>query len=170
MCLWLFSSTRAVRKVCGHYELDFKYGAIQFSVEQQFEAISSEYFDKNICKIEQQYVIYRLYLNCTHHHVWHIIKCTKLHFYTPAFMLRGIYSFRLSIYPFVLPYVKVSQVGYISSTTHQKAFVFQVSFTKAVHKLFSDNPRTFNLIVVACSGPVYIVLIDRGSYTSGHFV
>ena len=65
----------------------------------------------------------------------------------PRHLCRGVYSFRLSVRPFVCSYVrsfvcsfvrtsfrcvefvskfcvKVSQVVYISATTHQKAFIF----------------------------------------------
>ena len=65
----------------------------------------------------------------------------------PRHLCRGVYSFRLSVRPFVCLYVrsfvcsfvrtsfrhvefaskfcvKVSQVVYISATTHQKAFIF----------------------------------------------
>ena len=61
----------------------------------------------------------------------------------PRHLCRGVYSFRLSVRPFVCSFVrsfvrtsfhhvefaskfcvKVSQVLYISATTHQKAFIF----------------------------------------------
>ena len=68
-------------------------------------------------------------------------------FLYPRHLCRGVYSFRLSVRPFVCSFVcsfvrsfvrtsfrrvefaskfcvKVSQVVYISATTHQKAFIF----------------------------------------------
>ena len=67
--------------------------------------------------------------------------------YTPQHLCRGVYSFCLSVRPFICSYVrsfvcsfvrtsfrrvefaskfcvKVSQVVYISATTYQKAFIF----------------------------------------------
>ena len=74
------------------------------------------------------------------------IRRVRLFLY-PRHLCRGVYSFRISVRPFVCSYVrsfvcsfvrtsfrhvefaskfyvKVSQVVYISATTHQKAFIF----------------------------------------------
>ena len=67
----------------------------------------------------------------------------RLRYYTPRHLCRGVYSFRLSVRPFVCSLVrsfvstsvtfvefaskfcvKVSQVVNISATTYQKAFIF----------------------------------------------
>ena len=65
----------------------------------------------------------------------HTAKMAATYLY-PRHLCRWVYSFRLSVRPFVSSfvrsfvefaskfYVKVSQVVYISATTHQKAFIF----------------------------------------------
>ena len=65
--------------------------------------------------------------------------CPSSYLLYPLHLCRGVYSFRLSVRMFVRSFVrtsfcrvefaskfcvKVSQVVYISATTHQKAFIF----------------------------------------------
>ena len=66
-------------------------------------------------------------------------KLKKFHMIIPPALSRRVYSFRLSVRPFVCSFVrtsvtfvefaskfcvKVSQVVYISATAYQKAFIF----------------------------------------------
>ena len=76
-------------------------------------------------------------------HIFPVLHSYTRAYYTPWHLCGGVYSFRLSVRPFVCSYVrsfvrtsfrhvefaskfcvKVSQVVYISATTHQKAFIF----------------------------------------------